>query len=68
MRRNQFLKTMAAAIPGVAIASIPAAAGAISSVPNPRREAAGNVKITDVKCMRAGKDVRKRPCYAPGKN
>lgn len=52
MRRNQFLKTMAAAIPGVAIASIPAAAGSVTSRSSLREKAAGNVKITDVKVMR----------------
>jgi L-alanine-DL-glutamate epimerase-like enolase superfamily enzyme len=52
MRRNEFLKTMAAAIPGVALASIPGAAQAINSRPNLPKKEAGNPKITDVKCMR----------------
>ncbi|MBO9684144.1 MAG: hypothetical protein J7502_16005, partial [Flavisolibacter sp.] len=52
MRRNEFLKTMAAAIPGVALASIPGFANAVPSTRKFPKKAAGNVKITDVKCMR----------------
>ncbi|RYG28206.1 MAG: hypothetical protein EOO01_40140, partial [Chitinophagaceae bacterium] len=52
MRRNDFLKTMAAAIPGVALASIPGVAHAASSTPKLPRTEAGKVKITDVKFMR----------------
>lgn len=52
MRRNEFLKTMAAAIPGVALASVPGFANAVPSTRKFPKKAAGNVKITDVKCMR----------------
>jgi L-alanine-DL-glutamate epimerase-like enolase superfamily enzyme len=52
MRRNDFLKTMAAAIPGVALASIPGAAGAVSPYRKLPGADPGQVKITDVKFMR----------------